>query len=216
MKHMNPVKTTVRQMMILLAFGWISSLCYGQEQHLEPAEDLKQYDGALKAYYDSVFSLLYEGFSEKPVARYTSLPSFSKEHAFSLETVGGRNYVVSNTLLQNYWYAKERRNVKLTTNRTELISDLFLRITTLFKLLEEQTKEPKTKLYGFDGVTYYFTTTTPNGQIKTGETWSPAGKSLLGKVVEICNRIYLLGSGKDVSQAALLTDLDKLISNLKQ
>ena len=218
----------MRQTILILTFVLTTILCFGQKQHLEPAKDFKQYNGVLKEYYDSVFPLLYKGYSEKPIARYSSMPSFSNQYAFSIETIEGKNYVVSNRMSENYWYAKNRKKVELVSNKTELVNELYLKIVDLFKLLEEQTKKPEPvfkiidgvtyeeKIMRADGVTYYFGTTNKNGEIKIGETWSPNEKSLLGRLVKICDNVYSLGNGNDLSQTDILKDIDKLINDLKQ
>lgn len=195
---------------------------------MEPAKDFKQYKGVLKEYYDSVFPLLYKGYSEKPIVRYTSMPSFSNEYSFSIETIEGKNYVVSNRMSENYWYAKNRMKVELVSNKTEFVNELYIKIVDLFKLLEEQTKKPEPvfkiidgvtyeeKIMRADGVTYYFATTNKNGQVKIGETWSPYDNSLLRRLVEICDNIYSLGNGENISQTETLKDIDKLLNDLKQ
>ena len=210
----------MRQTFLILTLVLTTILCFGQKQHLEPARDFKQYEGVLKDYYDNVFPLLYKGYSEKPIARYTSMPSFSNEYSFSIETIEGKNYVVSNRMSENYWYAKNRKKVELVSNKTELVNELYLKIVDLFKLLEEQTKEPERDLnkisVNVDGVTYYFAITNKNGQVKIGETWSPGDNSLLGRLVKICDSIYSLGNGKIISQTETLKDIDKLLNDLKQ
>jgi hypothetical protein len=183
-----------------------------------------QYEGVLKEYYDNLFPLLYKGYSEKPIARYTSMPSFSNEYSFSVETIGGKNYVVSNILSENYWYAKNRKEVKLISNKTELTNDCYLKIIDLFRLIEiEPTKMPETDINGnrtfsfhADGTNYYFGTTDINGQVKIGKTWSPGENSFLGRLVEICDNIYSLGNGKNISQTEISKDIDKLLNELKQ
>ena len=68
-----------------LLFSVVASVAAGQCR-LEPAEDIAQSSpSACKTYYDNVFALLFGGFSEKPEARYVSLPFFTEEYAFSLE-----------------------------------------------------------------------------------------------------------------------------------
>jgi hypothetical protein len=181
---MHNTKMTMKQTFLILTFVLTTFLCFAQKQHLEPAKDFKQYEGVLKEYYDNVFSLLYKGYSEKPIARYTSMPSFSSEYSFSIERKEGKNYVISNRMSENFWYAKKRKKVKLISNKTELSNDLYIKILDLFKILEEQTKKPEDDLMGPDGVTYYFATTDKNGEIKIGETWSPKDNSLLGRLVK--------------------------------
>ena len=206
----------MRKTILVFIYVLTTILCFGQKQHLEPAKDFEQYEGDLKEYYDNVFPLLYEGYTEKPTARYTSMPSFSSEYSFSIEIIEGKNYVVSNRLSESYWYAKNRKRVKLISNKTELTNDLYLKIIDLFKLIEEKTKKPGNELMGRDGVTYYFATTDNNGTIKIGETWSPDDKSLLGNLIKICDNIYSLGNGRGESQTDILNNLDKLLIELRQ
>ncbi|MXS71863.1 hypothetical protein GSF70_11615 [Flavobacteriaceae bacterium W22] len=205
----------MKQTILISAFIMTTSLFFGQEQHLEPAKDFKQYEGVLKEYYDNIFLRLYKGYSEKPIARYTSMPSFSNEYSYSVETLDGKNYVVSNKLSESYWYSKNKNKVKLISNKTELTNDLYLKIVALFQLLEEQTKKPEHESMGLDGITYYFATTDKNGELKIGETWSPAEKSLLGRLVKICDNIYSLGIGNNLSQSDILKEIEKLVIDLK-
>lgn len=208
----------MRQTILILTFVLTTILCFGQKQHLEPARDFNKYEGVLKEYYDNVFPLLHNGYSEKPIARYTSMPSFSNEYSFSIETIEGKNFVMSNRMSENYWYAKNRKKVEIVSNKTELVKELYLKIVDLFKLLEEQTKNPEPDLNSMraDGVTYYFATTNKNGQVKIGETWSPVDNSLLGKLVKICDNIYSLGNGENISQMETKMEIDKLLNDIKQ
>ena len=204
-------RMTMRQIILALAFFFTTFLCLGQERNSKPGRDFNQFEGILKEYYDKVFPLLYEGFSEEPIARYTSMPSFSNEYSFSIETIDNKEYVVSNRLSENYWYAKDRNKVKLISNKTEVHNDLYLKIVDLFMILTEQTKMPESETIGFDGVTYYFSSTNKNGKIVTGETWSPNEDSLLGRLVKICDNIYSFGYGDNICQKEILMDIDFLI-----
>ena len=205
----------MRRTILIVSFISATFVCWGQSQYLEPVKDFKEYEGDLKAYYDSVFPLLYKGFSEKPTARFTSMPSFSSEYSFSIETIDGKSYVVSNSLSESYWYAKNKKNVKVISNKAELIRDLYLKVVDLFALLAEQTKTPANDLMRLDGVTYYFATTGKDGQIKIGETWSPGDKSLLGRLIKICNKLYSVGKRNKISQTDLLNEVDKLLKDLQ-
>jgi len=214
----------MKQITLILTFILTTFLCFGQNEHLEPAKDFNQYKGVLKEYYDNVFPLLYSGFSEKPYARYTSMPSFSAEYSFSVEKIEEKNYIISNELSENFWYAgydkkgnmdnKRRNRVKISTIKTEINNDLYLKIGELFELLANQTKVYEKDRFGFDGVTYYFTTTEENGEIKIGETWSPNEKSLLGRLVKICNNLYLVGVGNNIDQMKILKEITVLINDL--
>jgi len=194
----------------------VTVFCYGQKEHLEPARDFKQYEGILKEYYENVFPLLYKGFTDKPYARYTSIPSFSKEHAFSVELIENKYYIISNSLSENYWYAQKRDKVKTETQQTEIGETLYLEIGELFQLLSEQIKKPENDLMGCDGVTYYFSITDNSGEVKTGETWSPNDNSLLDRLVKICDKLYSLKNGDSIIQNELISEIEKLIIDLKK
>ena len=209
----------MKQITLFLIFLLTTLICFGQKEHLEPAKDFNQYEGILKEYYDNVFPLLYSGFTKKPYARYTSMPSFSSEYAFSVEEIGGMFYIISNKFSENYWYAgyeSKRNSVKANTTKTEINNDLYLKIGELFELLAEQTKEIETSVIGFDGVTYYFATTDKTGKIRIGETWSPNKNSLLGRLVKICDKLYSIGNEKNSFQPKILQEIEELINDLKQ
>lgn len=172
----------------------------GQEGHyLEPVRDFSKYDqGVLREYYDNVFTLLHKGFSDKPVARYTVIPSFSEEYAFSLERDGGKYYIVSHNFAGSYWYSKNRKAVKLNVSRREISRELYDRTAALFQLLAHQIRKPDQEEMGFDGATCYFACTNAQGEVIVGETWSPWSETPLGKLVDICDDIYLLGGDANV------------------
>ena len=225
---------------LIFIFFLTTFLCFGQKEHLEPTKDFNQHGGVLKEYYDNLFPLLYSGFSDMPYARYTSMPSFSAEYAFSVEKINEKNYIISNKFSENFWYAgydnngnmvNEKRNtVKIATVKTEISDDLYLIIGELFELFVEQTKVKERKFdtlpdgtiveiheIGTDGETYIFTTTDKNGEIRTGTTWSPhpSDKPLLSRLVEICDNLYLLGIENDISQTNILREIDILINDFK-
>ena len=208
----------MKQVALTITFLLAALLSFGQQEHLEPMRDLKQYDddSVLRKYYDNVFCRLYKGFAEKPFARYTAMPSFFAEYAFSVETIEGKHYIISNRFSESYWYAKRRNAVRLITGRAEIDNTLYSRIGKLFQLLAEQIKEPEQDMMGLDGVTYYFSTTTKSGELKTGETWSPKDGSLLSKLVEICDALYAAGIGNRTLPANLSEEIDKLVSRLMQ
>lgn len=191
-------------------------MSYGQKEHLEPVRDFEQYGGVLKEYYDNVFPLLYKDFAEKPFARYTSMPSFSNEYAFSVEIRDTKYYIISNALSESYWYAKNRKRVKLLNKKTEINEGLYLKIGALFQLLAEQTRKPENETIGTDGVTYYFATTDTMGEVRLGEIWSPYEGTLLDRLVEICDNIYSLGNGKNIPQNDIENAIEQLIIDLKK
>lgn len=191
-------------------------LCLGQKDHLQPAKDFKQYEGVLKEYYDNLFPKLYRGFSQKPCARYTSIPSFSEEYAFSLETIDNKLYIVSNSFSENFWYAKKRNNIKIISNKTEIDNTLYWKILELFQILDEKTRKPENETTGLDGVMYYFARANINGQIKVGETWSPGDNTLLYQLVKVCNKLFSISNGKNSSKPEILKEIETLIDEFKK
>ena len=156
----------MKQIILLATFILATILCFGQNEHLKPARDFAQYEDVLKEYYDNLFPKLYKGFSETPYARCTIIPSFIIEYAFSVETIDNKYYVISNSFSDSFWYSKNRKAVKLVTNKAKIDSILYSRVGELFQILIEQMKEPEQRIFGLDGATYYFATTDINGEKK--------------------------------------------------
>lgn len=169
----------------------------------------------LKEYYDNVFPKLYKGFSHTPYARYTSMPTFSKEYAFSVETIEDKYYIISNSFSENFWYAKNKNGLKLISNKIEIDSILCSKIGELFQILAEQTKKPETETMGFDRVSYYFATSV-EGQIKIGETWSPNSNTLLNRLVKICDKLFSIDNKKNIKKTAILKEIENLIKEFKK
>ena len=188
---------------------------YGQNENLKPS-DFKENVAVLKTYFDNLFPLLYKGFADKPYARYTYIPSFSSEFAFSIEQKDDQYFIISNSLSKSYWYSKDKKRVKVRPTSTEIDEPLFKAIGELFQLLGKQIKKPEKEIMGLDGATYYFASTDYKGEIKMGETWSPDADSPMGRLVKICNNLYLIGKGKDISQSEIEKDIKRLIADLQK
>ena len=95
-----------------------------------------------KVYYDNVFALLFGGFSEKPEAKYASLPSFTEEYAFSLEKDKKGYRIVSTTLTADYRHATRRKNAKTRVSKKHISESLAASLRELFRLLIRQIEEP--------------------------------------------------------------------------
>ena len=227
---------------LIYTFLLTTLLCFGQKEHLEPAKEFNPNDSTrygsyyskIKEYNANLNKLLYSGFSQKPYARYTCNPSFRAEHAFSVEKINGKNYIILNKFSEYYWYAlvdNRQNSVKLNTKKTEIKNELYLKIGKLFELLVGQAREKERKFetlpdgtivehieIGADGETYDFTTTDKNGEIRTGTTWSPhpSNKPLLSRLVKICNDLCLLGIENDISPTNILREIDILINDFKK
>lgn len=208
-KNLKFSKKTVILIICVICLAFTNS--FGQNQRLKPARNFKE---SVSKNYRGVFPLLYKGFAKKPYARYTAMPSFSREYAFSVEKIKGVPYIISNTLSTNYYFAKVKIFVKIKKNKAKISDDLYLKIGELFEIFTEQTEDKD--FSGLDGVTYYFAKTGKNGEIKTGETWSPDENSLLDRLVNICIDLYLIGNNKDIAQTDILKEIDIFINDLKE
>ena len=188
-----------------------------------------------KEYNDALFSLLYKNFSEKPYARYTVTPSFDAEYAFSVETIEGKKYIISNKLSENLHpagYGKKpdkdgrikwsadiaKQNVKLNTSKTEISNELYLIIGELFELLANISKDELRTPIIVDGTRCYFETTDKNGEIKMNVTlFSNFDKeSSLGRFVHICENLFSLGFGENIDQTKIIEEIILLINDLKK
>ncbi|MDD2244538.1 MAG: hypothetical protein PHR13_08025 [Dysgonamonadaceae bacterium] len=224
----------MKKTFLILIFTLTTFVCFGQIEHLEPARDFKHYEGDSKEYYDNKFSKLYKEFSQTPYARYTSMPSFTSEYAFSVEATDGKYYIISNGLSENFWYARERNKVKVITNKTEIDHTLYSKIGELFQIFVEQTKKIETdsvsysfvtsdndtiegvkRVIKLDGEVYYFTITDTNGEIKTGQTWSPNKDSMLYRLVNVCDKLFSLDSKSNSTMTDILNEIDTLIEDYR-
>ncbi|MCS4303311.1 hypothetical protein [Chryseobacterium sp. BIGb0232] len=206
----------MKQRILILSFTLSTLLCFGQKGYLELSENFDKYKGSLREYYNDIFPKLYKDFSQQSYARYTSIPSFSEEYAFSVETIDNRYYIISNRFSENFWYAKKRNQVKLISHKTEIDSTLYLKIENLFQILTQQMKTSEKEKRGFDGTMFYFATTDTNGQMKTGETWSPNDNTVLDRIVKVCNRLFSIDKEKNSSHSDIVKEIEKLIEEIKK
>ena len=197
---------------LLLFFCLFGMISYGQG-HLVPEKN--DYKGESNQYYEAVFSLLYKGFSKKPTARFTSMPSFTNEYAFSVEKKNDDFIIKSNALSGNYWITPNKKEVKTISNQAKISQSLYNQINLLFELITLQTKEPEKIIFGNDGTIYYFSTTV-NNKIKTGKTWSPNKETMLGRLVKLNDDLFQIGMGKAVDQKVVETGIKQLSSDLKK
>lgn len=184
----------------------------GQKEHLEPTT--LNVGGVLEIYYKNLNTLLFDGMEKKPYARFTVIPSFSKEYAFSIEKEKKEYFIISISLSENYWRAKNKKTVRFETKKHKINKEIYDQIGYLFQLLTLQTKSYDNNNFNTDGETYYFTTTNKKGEIKIGQTWSPNQNSLMGRLIKISNDIYSIGDGIDISKTK--NEISKLIIELEK
>ncbi len=189
---------------------------FAHTDHLEPIRDLADYSEQSKRYRLSVSTLLYTGFSDTSALRYTVLPAFNKEYAFSIEEKPDGYYIISNTLSQNLWYAKEKEAVTASIQVCGMSKELYSATRELFALALSQKRVPQTGTFGLDGIIYYFTMLDKAGGITAGETWSPTEFTNMHKLITVCDKLYAMSLGKDVPQSALLKEIRQVTELLQQ
>lgn len=200
---------------IIATFIFLNALIsYGQQEHLEPTT--YNVGGQLEIYYKNLNTLLYDGMTDRPYARYTVIPSFSKEYAYSIEKENGEYFIISISLSESYWRAKNKQNVKFETKKSKIDKKTYKQIGHLYQLLANQTKSYKNNNLSSDGETYYFITTDNKGEIKIGETWSPNDNSLMGRLIKITNNLYSIGNGNPISIMEIDDEIAKLILELEK
>ena|SRR5674476_567427 len=89
----------------------------------------------------------------------------------------------------------------------QLIGELFIQATG-------QIKSAPVVL-GLDGATYYFSTTGKNGKVRIGVKWSPLANSLMDRLVKICDNLYALSVGNELSLPDIKNEIRKMTTELK-
>ncbi len=203
---MNNTKEMKRAVILTVIFlnAFIS---YGQKGHLEPATF--DVGGGLEIYYKNLNTLLYDGMTDKPYARFIAIPSFLKEYAFSVEEEEREYFIISISLSESYWrnclQSENKENVKFISHKTKIDKKLYTQIGVLFKILAEQTKSYEIEDLTSDGEKYYFITSNNKGKIKIGETRG------IGKLIDVCLNLYSIGNGNNDLINETKEEIDKLI-----
>lgn len=194
---------------LIFTFIFLNALIsYGQKYHLEPATF--DVGGGLEIYYKNLNTLLYDGMTEKPYARFTVIPSFSKEYAFSIEKENREYFIISISLSESYWRAKNKENVKFITHKTKINKKFYSQIGVLFQILAEQTKSYEIEDHVLDGENYYFITSDNKEKIKIGVTRG------IERLINVCNNLYSIGNGNNGSINETKEEVDNLINEFKK
>lgn len=197
---------------ILVFFLFMSLPQENLAQYLVPGRDVRKLAPSNKVYYDQVFGLLYQDFSEKPLARFTVIPSFRSEYAFSMEMRKGKPFISTRLLSGNYHMATDKESVKVTAKRRYISKQLYLKLGELFQAMGQTIRPPSERKIGLDGTTYLFEMTDRDGNVLRGETWTPTLSSVPGRLVCICND--LMRSKRAKPEAGILEEVESLISDL--
>ncbi len=203
----------MKNILCIFLLSMFISIGFCQVKYLKPSQ-LNSEKGILKDYYIGLFPLLFKDFSDKPIARYALLPSFSSEYAFSIEEKDNHFFIISNYLSTSYWNAKDKSKVQVKHTSIEINKDFYNKIREVFNIALKQARQPNELSGGFDGETSYLSTMIDD-VVKTAETWSPNQTSHMGQLVEICKGLYLIGLNKIVSQDEVSAKINHLISEIK-
>jgi hypothetical protein len=198
---------------VIFAFIFLNALIsYGQKGHLEPATF--DVGGGMEIYYKNLNTLLYDGMTDRPYARFTAIPSFLKEYAFSIEKEKKEYFIISISLSESYWRyclrAEKKENVKFITHKTKIDKKFYTQIGVLFQILAEQTKRHEIADHTIDGEKYYFITSDNKGKIKIGETRG------IGNLIDVCDNLYSIGTGNNDLINETKGEVDNLINELKK
>ena len=198
--------------LLLLTFSFRLA---AQIDYLEPVKPFSSYTGELGEYYRSVFSLLNTGFQKQPYARFAAIPSFSPEYAMSEEKKNGRYTLISNTLSRTYWQA-EKGTVTVDTKSVVISASLYQSLGAIFRLVTEQVQDLDGSTAGLDGIVYYFSSTDAKGKERMGRKWSPEKGTLMERLVLVCQSVYMLSRGENISEQTLAEEAASLLKALQQ
>lgn len=205
-----------KQALLIAVLLMLAAPCTGQARndHLEPLEKDWTPPVSVNNYRRQLLQLLHAGFSPAPVARYTVMPSFSPEYAWSLERVDGGGYVLlTRKLLLNLWFNKYKK----TNARPIAISkDLHDAIAGLFAEVTRQIREPDGKSYIMDGVVYYCTFAGEGETLITGRTHSPNDGSLMWRLTRLCDALMLLPDLEGLSESQLVAEIETLLQDIRK
>ena len=206
----------MKKSIILILVLLFNCHLFGQN-NLQPTNDLEDsYEGVLKDYFDNVFPLLFDGLSNKPLMRFTSMPSFSYENVLSVEKDLSGNYkMIFHRCSESYWYAKKKRKVKIIKNSININSEFAEIIEKLFNKAVEKSVKPENDLLGFDGEFYYFTVVNKNESLITGTCWSPNKDSRIGKLVRIGDLLIGLTTEKSEDFKSVELKIKELINEFE-
>ncbi|PXY02764.1 hypothetical protein DF185_01335 [Marinifilum breve] len=186
---------------------------FGQNDHLVPVRNFESFTGVLKEYYEGVFQKINTGLSSKPLARYTSMPSFEPEYVLSIEKTPTENYLlIYHACYENYWYAEDKKDIEIIKKSILIENEFASKIKELFDAVIAKIKQPEELILEEDGITYYFSTLNSEGKMIMGETWSPEPGTKMGKLVTICESLIKKVEQEDKD----FNNIENMIRDLKQ
>jgi hypothetical protein len=195
---------------ILLIFTAIS-LASGQDD----LAFLNKFDttGFTKEFRDGLRTKLSEGLKAKQLIQYLVIPSFEPEYILSLEKDSLGFNLVYNALEKNYWYLKDKKEVKLRSIRKTINPEYASSLRRLFDAAIKYRNHDDR--LGHDGTNYFFSVFSGSQVILTGKIWSPAKGTRTKSLTEICEKYILILREKLDFPPKLLADTEALIRAYK-
>lgn len=170
--------------------------------------------------YDPTLQLIFQGLQEKPVGRYTVLPSWDKPHSLSLEKRGKDTYILLSKTLPDYAprqnaapSIKRLTQEDVSTDSIVIDKKLYSMIETLFS--ETVPKMSKIRSEGLDGATYYLSTTDKNGQVIVRSFWTPEQGSIPDKLIQLLDKLYIVVLDKKIP-STLEKEILQMISKIRK
>jgi hypothetical protein len=205
---------TMKKRPILFAILFVLATPFASQahdDHLEPVDETHAVP--VKNYYDQLLPLLHAEFSPVPAARYTVVPSFSPEYAWSLERGhDGGYFLLTHKLVKNLWY----NGYKKTNTRPFAIGkNLHDAVDKLFSTVTRGIRPIKKDWRMTDGVRFYFTVAGSGGRLITGDTHSPGQGSLMWRLTRLCDALMVLPDMEEVSESDMLAEIDTLLRDIQ-
>lgn len=157
--------------------------------HLIPDKSIWSLFDYQFVYYSNIRNVLMKDLSNDPKIRLVSLPSFSPESVLQID----KSTLIYRIPNQMIWSNNNQANIEVKEYRVEIDSRSVALIKSLFLKAIRQTRYPETKIWGLDGIYYYFLAW-GNG-LESGKTWSPNTPNMQ-KLVEIGEKLIELAKTK--------------------
>lgn len=189
-KRMYINKTFLIVVLTILIFGSLKA-----QEHLEPVGGVFDiYDHQFE-YYPKVREILLKNSYDSPDARFLMLPSFDGETVVDLLNENDKYTLEYRKAERNIWYSlsDKKIEVKIKSVKKDISKEDAELIINLFEKLIMQVRYPETKIYGTDGVNYYFS----SGN-KSGKVWSPNANTKMSRLVDIGNDLMNFCLNKDL------------------
>lgn len=169
--------------------------------------------------YYPTLQLIHKGLSEKPVARYTVLPSWDKPHSLSLEKTEKETYFLLSKTLPDYANRKKDNRHGISLSEKDVATDSLIIDQKLYSAIESLFSETLAKMSkiipeGLDGVTYYLSATDKDGEVIVRSLWSPDQGSVPDELTQILDRLYMATINRKVPYS-LQNDIQQMIIKIR-